>query len=171
MVTIDGVNWALVVTATGIFPGYPQWGTATSAGMTAFRMDTPGGASCYIARQFTVPLSSPMLSLLVWGIHDPVSVTISVNDQILETFTPPRLDYGGSPQTKQYGLANWAGQTVIIKISQTSSGATGTYGFYKNTKVSSMSFKKKRAIKRKKRILRRKPVVRYLKKKPRKSRE
>jgi hypothetical protein len=136
-VIIEGAAWTLVVTSQGGFPGYPKWGNQVDAntGLEGFGMDTPGGASIYIERQFAVPSVSPTLSMTVWGNYDPVTVTIFVNGQQLDTFTPPPTQKGGAPEIKQYDLSQWAGQAASIRISQTSEYATGTFCWYKNIVV------------------------------------
>ena len=136
-VIIEGAPWTLVVTSHGSLPGYPKWANQVdgNTGLFGFDMDTAGGASMYIERQFPVPPVSPTLSMRVWGNYDPVTVTISVNGQQLDVFTPPPSQKGGTPVNKGYDLSRWAGQTVTIRISQTSGGTTGTFGWYTNIRV------------------------------------
>jgi hypothetical protein len=131
-VIIEGAPWTLVVTSQSA--GYPVCVTQRdgNTGLVGFSMDTPFGTSAYIERQFTVPPISPTFSMTVWGNYDPVTVTIFVNGQQLDTFTPPPSQKGGTPETKRYDLSQWAGQTVTIRISQTSGGTTGTFCWYKN---------------------------------------
>jgi hypothetical protein len=106
-------------------------------GNPAAYLDTPSGRSAYLqSSHFNLPGQS-VLSLLVWGHYDPVSLSIGVVMQssgtvtILDTLDPPKMQLSQLPQSETYTLGSqFVGQNIAITLACTSNGDVGTFCDY-----------------------------------------
>lgn len=146
--------WKQTVVSGGSFSGYPRFGANSNdpcvpsqAGNPAGFVDAPGGADGYLSQTITVPGGTPTLSFLTWNNLDPTTVTVSVvNAQgvetVLDTYNPPPVQTssatctGNVPITKSYSLAQFASQTVTLRLRVTSrTGFNGTIANFDNVAV------------------------------------
>jgi len=141
--------WTTHVFATGNFSGFPKFTIQPEPACLPnrlanpyFQIDVPGGANGALEQQIQLPARTTILSFLVWGAADPVTVTVSLIDaadpmqleEVLETFTPPPLQAsnGSCISTeilmKAYQLETPTPSTgpIILRFRASASGTNGT---------------------------------------------
>lgn len=146
-VTLQNQTWiwvpAVQIWAYGML--YPIYAYPSDG---SFLMDTPLGSESYIEKKFYVTPDATNLSARIWGAKNmdgaswcgqPVTTTISLTDSgnamyELDKFTPIQMDngVGDGIGPKNYSLNPHKGQTVKIRVDQTSGYGHCTYGYYKD---------------------------------------
>jgi hypothetical protein len=122
-------------------PYPPDW---PRRGNPAAYLDTPSDSSAYFQSSYFDLSGQSVLSLIVWGHYDPVSLSIGIVMQssgtvtILDTLDPPKMQLSQLPQSETYTLGSqFVGQSVAIRLACTSTGAVGTFCDYDDTLVQS----------------------------------
>jgi hypothetical protein len=139
--------WMTHVFATGNFSGYPKFAIPGEPACLPnrlanpyFQIDVPGGANGALEQQVTLPTRSTILSFVAWGGADPVTVTVSLVDpadpmqeQVLETFTPPPLQASNGSCTSSQILMKadpiaptGAARLMTLRFRASASGSNGT---------------------------------------------
>lgn len=92
-----------------------------------------------ISQTFKVPADARRLKFRTWTNLDPVTVTLTFGNAVLDTFVPPSLHRlsnprdlysvvctGARPISKTYDVSRFAGQTVTLTLSAAGPGINGT---------------------------------------------
>lgn len=118
----------------------------------SFLMDTPYDTVSYIERSFDIPSDAINLSARIWGAKnmdgaswcgEPVTTTVSIIDNgntvnDLDSFMPIQMDNGiggNLVDPRNYSLMQYIGQTVKVRLSQTSGYGHCTYGYYQDIEI------------------------------------